>query len=81
MSDHLQTQMLNAWKWTEPISFDIFVKFMYQNYKFEYEGLEYDPDFGKLVRNLDREQVVINDKQRAAFFARRAGELNKMYEK
>lgn len=35
---------------------------MVQNVIFEYDGLEFEPDFGKLVRKLDREQHIINEK-------------------
>ena len=45
--------MLKAWKWHDEVTLEQFVQFMYTNYKFEYDGLEYDPDFGKLVRKLD----------------------------
>ena len=79
MSQDLQNKMIANWKWTEPVSFEIFLKYMIKNYKFEYDGLEYDPDFGKLVRNLDREQITINDKKRAAFFQIRNKELAKIY--
>ena len=35
---------------------------MSSNNKFYYDGLEFEPDFGKLVRKLDREQHIINEK-------------------
>lgn len=54
--------MEKAWRWNEPVSLDTFMKFMHRNYKFEYDGLEYDPDFGKLVKKLDTEQKNINDR-------------------
>ena len=44
-----------TWEKEEVISLEEFIEFMAINYKFEYDGLEYDPDFGKLVRKLDRE--------------------------
>jgi hypothetical protein len=64
MSQNLIIKMTNAWIWeqTKPVSFEIFVKFMYVNYKYEYDGLEYDPDFGKLIKKLDQEQKNINDR-------------------
>ena len=73
MSDELQQKMMKAWKWeqNEGVNFDDFISFMFANYRYEYDGLEYDPDFGKLVRKLDQEQKIINDKQRYAYFQKR----------
>ena len=55
MSQSLKTKMTDAWKWDEAVTFEQFTEFMYANYKFEYDGLSYEPDFGKLVRKLDQE--------------------------
>ena len=64
MSNDFKEKMLtaNTWKDDEVISLEDFVEFMAVNYRFEYDGLEYDPDFGKLVQQLDEEQHVINEK-------------------
>ena len=42
-------------KLQDEISFDEFTEFMINNYRFEYDGLQYEPDFGKIIRKLDRE--------------------------
>ena len=55
MSDSLKTKMTNAWKWDGAVTFEQFTAFMCVNYRFEYDGLSYDPDFGKIVRMLDQE--------------------------
>ena len=44
---------------------------MYKNYKMEYDGLNYDPDFGKLVRKLDQEQRNINERMKNAYYKKR----------
>ena len=73
--------MISAWKWTEPVSLETFLIYMYKNIKFEYDGLVYDPDFGNLVKSLDREQVIVNDKKRAAYFNFRNKELTIVHTK
>ena len=49
--------------------------------KFVYKGLEYEENFGKLVRKLDREQAALNERKRIAFFDRREEELEPKYRK
>ena len=49
--------------------------------KFIYKGLEYEENFGKLVRKLDREQAALNERKRIAFFDRREEELEPKYRK
>ena len=47
----------------------------------EHDGLNYDPDFGKLVRKLDQEQRNINERMKNAYYKKRQGQLEKVYEK
>ena len=55
MSESLKTKMTNGWIWDGAVTFERFTLFMCINYRFEYDGLSYDPDFGKIVRKLDQE--------------------------
>lgn len=48
---------------------------------FIYKGQEYEENFGKLVRKLDREQAALNERKRIAFFDRRGEELEPKYRK
>ena len=47
----------------------------------EYKGIWYEKEFGKVVKNLDREQTRKNEKMKQAFFKQRKEELTKTYDK
>lgn len=46
-----------------------------------YKGIEYQQDFGTLIRSLDREQSQKNECIRKAYFKSRERELNKIHSK
>ena len=75
INDDLKAKMLKAWEWEEGVSLDLFIRFMCTHYRYSYDGLEYDPDFGKLIKKLDEEQAKTNLKQRAAFYKKRQKEM------
>ena len=47
----------------------------------EYKGIWYEKEFGKVVKNLDRDQTRKNEKMKLAFFKQRKEELTKTYAK